>query len=123
MEVLLKPKLWDRVRFVELQGPTRGAAETVLLGLEGLSQDLQERPILLCDGDTFYTADIVNQYRQVAKNGRNAVFCFKDDQEKVFAVLDFFKCKITTHELPFYCFVYSMMYIYIAHLLLYQSGR
>jgi len=82
MEVLLKPKLWDRVQFVELKGPTRGAAETVLLGLEGLSKELQSRPILLCDGDTFYTTDIVSQYRQVAQVGRNAVFCFKDDQQK-----------------------------------------
>lgn len=83
MEVLLKPKLWDKVQFVELKGPTRGAAETVLLGLQGLSEDLQQRPVLLCDGDTFYTTDVVNQYREVAKHGRNAVFCFKDDQTKV----------------------------------------
>jgi len=59
MEKILKPKLWDRVTFVELKGPTRGAAETVLRGLEGLPAELVARPVMLCDGDTFYTADIV----------------------------------------------------------------
>lgn len=34
MEGILKTKLWDRVSFVELKGPTRGAAETVLIGLQ-----------------------------------------------------------------------------------------
>jgi len=82
MEAILKPQLWDRVTFVELAGPTRGAAETVLFGLEGLPQAIQQRPVMLCDGDTFYTADIVSKYRAVAANGRNGVFCFKDDQEK-----------------------------------------
>jgi hypothetical protein len=37
---------------------------------------------MLCDGDTFYTADIVSKYRAVAAKGRNGVFCFPDDQEK-----------------------------------------
>ena len=39
MERILVPKLGaDRVKLVELAGPTRGAAETVLRGLEGLSE-------------------------------------------------------------------------------------
>lgn len=82
METILRPKLWDRVRFVELAGATRGAAETVLLGVEGLEPELQQRPIMLCDGDTFYTADIVSKYRSVAAKGRNGVFCFHDTQKK-----------------------------------------
>jgi len=32
------------------------------------------------DGDTFYTADVVGQFRQVASD-KNAVFCFEDTQE------------------------------------------
>ena len=36
METILRPKLWDRVRFVELAGSTSGGAETVFLGVDGL---------------------------------------------------------------------------------------
>jgi hypothetical protein len=61
METILRPKFWDRVRFVELKGPTRGAAETVLFGVQGLEPELKKRPIMLCDGDTFYTADIISR--------------------------------------------------------------
>ena len=43
---------------VELPGPTRGAAETVRIGLEGLSASQRSRPTMLVDGDAFYTVDI-----------------------------------------------------------------
>merc|ERR1719215_2489990 len=52
-------------KFVELPGPTRGAAETVLLGLKGIDEKLRKKPTLLADGDTFYTADIVSRFRDV----------------------------------------------------------
>ncbi|CAK8991389.1 unnamed protein product [Durusdinium trenchii] len=71
----------SRVRLVELPGPTRGAAETVLIGLKSLPEDMLKRPTLLADGDTFYTADVVSRFRAVAKT-HNAVFCFKDTQPK-----------------------------------------
>lgn len=67
-------------KFVELPGPTRGAAETVLFGLKGLDEDDRKRPTMLVDGDTFYTADIVGKFREVAST-HNAVFCFHDTQE------------------------------------------
>jgi hypothetical protein len=38
------------VRFVQLAGPTRGAAETVLFGLQGLSDEERMKPTMLCDG-------------------------------------------------------------------------
>jgi len=67
---------YPTARRVELAGPTRGAAETVLLGLRGIPAKQRARPVMLCDGDTFYTADIVTQYREVARKGHNAVFHF-----------------------------------------------
>mmetsp|Transcript_15463 Transcript_15463/g.33504 ORF Transcript_15463/g.33504 Transcript_15463/m.33504 type:complete len:498 (-) Transcript_15463:47-1540(-) len=66
-------------KLVELPGPTRGAAETVLFGLRGLSPEQRERPTVLVDGDTFYTVDVVGKYREVAST-HNAVFCFHDTQ-------------------------------------------
>merc|ERR1719197_2343161 len=68
-------------KFVELPGPTRGAAETVLIGLQALDESLLKRPTLLADGDTFYTSDIVGAFRKVASS-HNAVFCFHDTQPK-----------------------------------------
>ena len=65
---------------VELPGPTRGAAETVLIGLRGLSSacgatgDARR-------GDYFYEGDIVSQYRAVCHKG-GGVFCFFDTQPK-----------------------------------------
>lgn len=66
-------------KLVELAGPTRGAAETVLLGLRALSETQRERPTLLADGDTFYTVDVVAKFKAVAET-HNAVFCFSDTQ-------------------------------------------
>ncbi|CAE7742034.1 klhl36 [Symbiodinium microadriaticum] len=71
----------SRIRLVELPGPTRGAAETVLIGLQALPQELRTRPTLLADGDTFYTSDVVGQFRKIAAT-HNAVFCFHDTQPK-----------------------------------------
>lgn len=68
-------------KFVELTGPTRGAAETVLFGLRALDEELRSRPTLLADGDTFYTVDVVTRFRAVADT-HNAVFCFNDTQPK-----------------------------------------
>lgn len=85
----LKAKYWPLItdkypnlRRVELAGPTRGAAETVLLGLKALPAKDRKRPVMLCDGDTFYTADIVSTYRAAAANGHNAVFYFDDFDPK-----------------------------------------
>merc|ERR1712196_465601 len=82
MECILQPKFGDRLTLVELGGPTRGAAETVLLGIQGMSPELQARPIMLCDGDCFYTKDIVSMYRPIAAKNQNGVFFFNDTQPK-----------------------------------------
>mmetsp|Transcript_25332 Transcript_25332/g.57624 ORF Transcript_25332/g.57624 Transcript_25332/m.57624 type:complete len:503 (+) Transcript_25332:106-1614(+) len=71
---------YPKCKFVELPRPTRGAAETVLFGLKALDDEAQKRPAMLIDGDTFYTVDIVKQFREVAST-HNAVFCFNDTQE------------------------------------------
>ena len=47
-------------------GPTRGAAETVLIGLHGLPKHLRAQPVMLVDGDCFYDEDIVATYRAIA---------------------------------------------------------
>ena len=66
---------------VELPGPTRGAAETVRIGLEGLSASQRSRPTMLVDGDAFYTVDIVSMYRAISATSGGS-FCFRDTQPK-----------------------------------------
>eukprot|EP00450_Noctiluca_scintillans_P032512 CAMPEP_0194543030 /NCGR_PEP_ID=MMETSP0253-20130528/85078_1 /TAXON_ID=2966 /ORGANISM="Noctiluca scintillans" /LENGTH=477 /DNA_ID=CAMNT_0039389737 /DNA_START=833 /DNA_END=2266 /DNA_ORIENTATION=+ len=69
---------YPNTKFVELDGSTRGAAETVLIGLKSL--DIEKgRPTLLLDGDTFYSTDVLSKFRNVAVS-HNAIFCFKDTQ-------------------------------------------
>jgi NDP-sugar pyrophosphorylase family protein len=80
MADVIKTK-YPSVILVELPGPTRGAAETVLFGLKGISQDMRNRPCMLCDGDSFYTVDIVSLYRKVSAT-HNASFTFVDTQPK-----------------------------------------
>jgi NDP-sugar pyrophosphorylase family protein len=72
---------YPKCTLVELAGPTRGAAETVLLGLKGLPSSRRSRPCMLCDGDCFYVTDIVGMYRPVSESS-NATFCFHDSQPK-----------------------------------------
>ncbi|EOD17184.1 hypothetical protein EMIHUDRAFT_244338 [Emiliania huxleyi CCMP1516] len=82
----ISPKYWEpvcsahpNVSLVQLPGPTRGAAETVLLGLRGISRALRSRPVMLVDGDTFYDEDIVGKYRDICATS-NGVFYFVDTQ-------------------------------------------
>jgi choline kinase len=69
------------VSLVELPGPTRGAAETVLLGLRGISRALRSRPVMLVDGDTFYEEDVVSGYRDICATC-NGVYYFDDTQPR-----------------------------------------
>jgi dTDP-glucose pyrophosphorylase len=66
-------------QLVELTGPTRGAAETVLIGLQALPHHQLNRPCVLADGDCFYTKDILQMYRRVSAT-HNATICFTDTQ-------------------------------------------
>lgn len=75
----LVKKLHPEILFVELSGATRGAAETVLIGLQSLPSNILERPCMLCDGDCFFTVDIIKSYREVSHK-YNATFTFIDTQ-------------------------------------------
>ena len=62
--------------FHRLSGSTRGAADTVQIGLAAYREahpGTKDEAILLLDGDNFYTADVVKLW-----DGRNAVVTFHD---------------------------------------------
>ena len=67
---------YPAVKFVQLEQQTKGAAETVLYGLNALSKKQLGRPVMLVDGDAFYDIDVVEKFRRVSKTA-GAVFCFK----------------------------------------------
>jgi capsule biosynthesis phosphatase len=61
--------------FFCLEKNTDGAIETILLCLNNFKP--QDKPILLLDGDNFYTTNIINMW-----NGTNSIFAFEDKSEE-----------------------------------------
>lgn len=61
-------------KFCCLENNTRGAAETINIGLNSLDK-IDNKPVLCIDADNFYLYDIVTKW-----NGHNCVFTFKDEQ-------------------------------------------
>ena len=74
-DLLIKnyPKI--NFRFFCLEYNTRGAAETINIGINNLKEE-RDIPVLCLDSDNFYTNDIISQW-----NGENCVFSF-DDKNK-----------------------------------------
>lgn len=70
-------KSYKNITVMYLDNDTRGAAETVLLGLS--ATDLK-KPTILLDGDTFYNVDILNLYR--TSENKNVVFSFKQQDSR-----------------------------------------
>ena len=67
------------LNFIPLKYQTRGAAETILCGLNNINSTLLSDPCMLIDCDTIYFDDIVNEYK---KNLGNTIFYFDDQEEK-----------------------------------------
>ena len=74
-DLLIKnyPKI--NFRFFCLENNTRGAAETINIGINNLNEE-RDIPVLCLDSDNFYTCDIISQW-----NGKNCVFSFEDENE------------------------------------------
>ena len=65
--------------FVELENQTRGAAETILFGLDKIESDLLDKEFLVLDCDTFYDDDIIQKYRD--SENKNNIFYFTDKED------------------------------------------
>jgi UDP-N-acetylglucosamine diphosphorylase / glucose-1-phosphate thymidylyltransferase / UDP-N-acetylgalactosamine diphosphorylase / glucosamine-1-phosphate N-acetyltransferase / galactosamine-1-phosphate N-acetyltransferase len=74
-DLLIKnyPKI--NFRFYCLENNTRGAAETINIGINNLNEE-RDIPVLCLDSDNFYTCDIISQW-----NGENCIFSFEDENE------------------------------------------
>jgi capsule biosynthesis phosphatase len=78
-ETLIKfyfPKL--NIAFTCLESPTKGAAETVLVGLKDFSEEELNQPILIADCDTFYEENVIEKY--LSSINKNCIFYFEDTQ-------------------------------------------
>jgi HAD superfamily hydrolase (TIGR01549 family) len=68
------PKIF--FKFFCLENNTRGAAETINIGINNLDED-RDIPVLCLDSDNFYTCDIISQWK-----GQNCIFSFHDENEE-----------------------------------------
>lgn len=59
-------------KFFCLEHNTRGAAETINIGIDKLNEE-GDIPVMCLDSDNFYTCDIISMW-----NGENCIFSFKD---------------------------------------------
>jgi len=64
------------ISFTSLDYLTKGAAETVLKGLETFTEEELNDNVLLLDCDTFYSEDIIKHYKQ--SDSKNVIFYFND---------------------------------------------
>jgi len=78
------------IKFISLNYLTKGAAETVLKGLETFTEEELNESVLLLDCDTFYDDDILSQYK-----GNNAIFYFNStDSKPIFSYIDLKENKV-----------------------------
>ena len=62
-------------KFYCLENNTRGAAETIDIGIKNLNED-RDIPVICLDSDNWYNCDIISQW-----NGENCIFSFEDENE------------------------------------------
>jgi len=66
--------------FISLKNSTKGAAETVLFGLQNIDEQDLQKEFLLLDCDTFYSEDIISKYK--SSDNKNSIFYFNDTDNK-----------------------------------------
>jgi len=92
-ETLIKfyfPKI--NIKFISLDYLTKGAAETVLRGLETFTEEELSKSVLLLDCDTFYDNDIISQYK-----GDNTIFYFNSiDPKPIFSYIELKENQVTS---------------------------
>jgi capsule biosynthesis phosphatase len=85
--------------FVSLKNSTKGAAETVLFGLQNIDESDLQKEFLILDCDTFYSEDIISKYK--SSDNKNSIFYFNDtDNKPIFSyvILDESNCVILIKE-------------------------
>ena len=82
------------ISFTSLDYLTKGAAETVLKGLETFTKEELKGNVLLLDCDTFYSENIIKHYKQ--SDNKNVIFYFNDtNANPIFSYIRLNNGKIT----------------------------
>jgi capsule biosynthesis phosphatase len=82
------------IKFVSLDYLTKGAAETVLRGLETFTEDKLNDNVLLLDCDTFYSDDIIGKYK--SQPNKNTIFYFNStDLKPIYSYITLEDNKVT----------------------------
>ena len=74
-DLLIKQYPKIHFKFFCLKNNTRGAAETINIGINNLNEE-RDIPVICLDSDNFYLCDIISQW-----NGENCIFSFEDENE------------------------------------------
>ena len=78
-----------QVQWLSLAEETRGAAETVAMGIQAIrgrcidQPDQEERPLLILDGDAFYRVDVIGIFRNLEVPAV-AVFSVNPEEPPIF---------------------------------------
>jgi len=83
------------IKFVKLTHQTRGAAETIYIGLPEIIRQTPHLPCILLDCDTFYTEDVIGLY---SGSDTNAVF-YTHVNENAPAIFSYIELDECTHEI------------------------
>ena len=101
------------INFIKLNYQTKGAAETIMLGLEKIKHMSNNKKCMLLDCDTFYTEDVLNLYRNINDNAvfytlnydNNPIYSYikLNDNQQVISIIE--KQKISDYaNTGIYCF-------------------
>jgi HAD superfamily hydrolase (TIGR01509 family) len=99
--------------FIELKKQTRGAAETIFIGIKEIIEQTKNKKCMLLDCDTFYTTNIIDKYRNIDENAifynvnydKNPIFSYieLDSESNVIRIKE--KDKISDNaNTGIYCF-------------------
>ena len=80
-------KKYSNIQFIKLNYQTKGASETIYIGLQDIIKITNLQKTVLLDCDTFYTQDVLSLYRNIE---HNAVFYVNNtDNNTIFSYITF----------------------------------
>jgi len=77
---------YPKVNFIKLNKQTKGASETIFIGLNEIQQVSNNKKCVLLDCDTFYTEDILELSRNTSNNA--VFFCKNYELKPIFSYID-----------------------------------
>lgn len=84
----------SNIKLIKIDHRTRGAAETVMVGLKCMDDSELSKKTITIDCDTFYVYDVVNKFRTQTDN---SIFCFVDTlKDPIYSYVNFTDSPIIT---------------------------